>query len=60
MTSVIPIAGFLQTTIPLLNQPFEVKNPITIHDVNPPAIKEITFDEKTDVRREFYEWAEEK
>lgn len=60
MTSVIPLAGLIKTTIPLLNQTFEVASPITIHDVNPPTVEEIVFDEKSDARKEFYVWAEGK
>lgn len=57
-TSVIPLSGSIQTTIPLLNQTFEVASPITIHDVNPPTVENITFDEKTDTRAAFYLWTE--
>ncbi|MCX6714899.1 MAG: FecR domain-containing protein [Candidatus Uhrbacteria bacterium] len=60
-TSVIPLfllnTGSIHTTIPLLNQTFELTSPMTIHDVNPPTVEEITFDEKTDARAEFYLWA---
>lgn len=56
-TSVIPLSRSIRTTIPLLNQTFEVTSPITIHDVNPPTVEEIKFDEKTDTRAEFYQWA---
>lgn len=57
LTSIIPIVNTIYTSIPLLNQTFEVTNPITIHDVNPPSVENMTFDEKTDARKEFYEWA---
>lgn len=59
-TSIIPLSGSIQTTIPLLNQTFELTNPITVHDVNPPSVENISFDEKTDARKEFYEWAAQK
>jgi len=63
-TSVIPLflesTGSIQTTIPLLNQTFEVTGPITITDVNPPVVVETKFNEKTDPRKEFYLWAEGK
>lgn len=63
-TSVIPMfltnTGSLHTTIPLLNQTLKVTSPITIHDVNPPVIENIMFNEKTDARAEFYQWAKGK
>lgn len=59
-TSVIPLSGSVKTTIPLLNQTFELTNPITIQDINPPIVENISFDEKTDARKEFYAWAAQK
>lgn len=59
-THVIPFIGSIKTTIPFLNQTFELTNPITIHDVNPPSFENISFDEKTDTRKEFYAWAAQK
>jgi hypothetical protein len=59
-TSVIPLSGSVKTTIPLLNQTFELTNPITIQDINPPIVENISFDEKTDTRKEFYAWAAQK
>jgi hypothetical protein len=60
MTSIIPLSGSIRTTIPLLNQTFDTSTPITIHDVNPPTIEPAEFDQKTDARAEFYQWAEQK
>ncbi len=60
MTSIIPLSGPIHTTIPLLNQTFDTTTPITIHDVNPPTIETILFDQKTDVRAAFYRWTEQK
>ncbi len=57
-TSVIPLSGSIRTTIPLLDQTITLTNPITIQDVNPPTIRNITFDEKTDARKAFYLWTE--
>lgn len=59
-TSIIPLSGSIQTTIPLINQTLAVKSPITIHDVNPPSVENILFDESTDTRKEFYLWAAQK
>lgn len=59
-TSIIPLSGSIQTTIPLINQTLAVKSPMTIHDVNPPSVENILFDESTDTRKEFYLWAAQK
>lgn len=59
-TSIIPLSGSIQTTIPLINQTLAVKSPMTIHDVNPPIVENILFDELTDTRKELYLWAAQK
>ncbi len=60
MTNIIPLTGTLHTTIPLLNRSFDTKTAINIHDVNPPTIDAIAFNQNTDAVKEFYAWAEEK
>lgn len=57
-TSLIPLFGNMETTIPLLNQTIPVTEPITISDTNPPAIQQIEFNPETDARAEFYTWTE--
>ncbi len=59
-TSVIPLSGSIRTTIPLLDRTLDVTSPITIHDVNPPTVENIAFDEKNNARKEFYAWTEQK
>jgi len=63
-TSVIPLflvdVGRIHTTIPLLNQSFDVTTPINIHDVNPPTVESTKFDRNAGVYKTFYDWIEQK